>query len=44
MMDNILQIVGSAFVVAGAALIWVPLGFIVAGIIVIVIGISLESK
>jgi len=44
MMDNILQIVGSALVVAGATLIWVPLGFIVAGIIVIVIGISLESK
>ena len=43
-MDNILQIVGSDLVVAGAALIWVPLGFIVAGIIVIVIGISLESK
>lgn len=44
MVANILQIGGAALVTAGAALVWLPAGFIVAGAFAILFGLSLERK
>jgi len=43
-MSTFLQVVGTGLIVAGATLIAIPLGFIVGGILVVVIGIGLGSK
>jgi hypothetical protein len=43
-MSDILQIGGAVLVTLGAGLIFIPAGFIVGGILAIVLGISLERK
>jgi hypothetical protein len=44
MVINILQIGGAVLVSVGAALIYLPVGFIVAGAFAILFGLSLERK
>lgn len=43
-MSDIVQVSGAALVTIGAGLIFIPAGFIVGGILAILIGISLERK
>jgi hypothetical protein len=43
-MSDILQIGGAVLVTLGAGLIFIPAGFIVGGILAIILGISLERK
>lgn len=40
-MSTALQILGTAAIVAGAALISIPVGFIVGGILLVLIGLAL---
>ncbi len=44
MLVNILQISGAALVATGAALAWLPLGFVAAGAFAIMFGLSLERR
>ena len=44
MLANSLQIGGAALVIVGAALMWLPAGFIVAGGFAILFGLSLERR
>lgn len=44
MVANILQIGGAVLVTAGATLVWLPAGFIVAGVFAILFGVSLERR
>ena len=44
MVANSLQIGGATLVTVGAALMWIPAGFIVAGAFAILFGLSLERR
>lgn len=41
-MKNLLQLGGAVLITAGAALLAIPLGLIVGGVFVILIGLSME--
>lgn len=43
-MTTALQLIGAAFITAGATLIYPPAGFIVGGVFAILIGLALGRK
>lgn len=43
-MATILQVAGAVLVSVGAALIWLPMGVIIAGAATLVFGIAMERK
>lgn len=44
MLGNVLQVVGAVSISAGVFLIWYPAGFIVAGILSILLGVGWVRK
>lgn len=44
MAGNVLQVVGAASITVGCALIWVPLAFLVGGVLTILLGVAAKRE